>query len=199
MSFENIREEYREELTSLPHYESDEITDTGTDIFVMFKPDFIKNSDINMDGDIEQTGIEVEAFLKNEIDEAVDLSFLVIIPGLLEEQIVEIYKDTYWEKFLKPLYIKIQGNEASEKEVQKYNEHLQFFCGGEGPLALLVLNTPYSNKEQALNYLLEWRNRFRENYLHAQILPNNIYINGIHVDTLDNASNVLLQYGYNSS
>jgi hypothetical protein len=198
MNFESSRNEYKKELMDLPHYESED-EGVGPKIFVMFKPDFMKNSTIKLDGDIQEVALDVEGFLKNEINEDVSLSFMVITPGLLEEQVKQIYHDTYWERFLKPLYTKIEEEKATEEEIKKYNEHMQFFCGGEGPLALLVLNTPYANKEQALANLLEWRDQYRERYPYTHILPNGIYINGIHVDTLDNASDVLVEYGYKNS
>jgi len=181
MNFENTRKEYKKELKNLPHYKSEE-REVGPKIFIMFKPDFMGNSTIKLGGDIQKVALEVEVFLKNEIDEDINLNFMVIIPGLLEEQVKMIYHDTYWQQFLKPLYTKITEGKATEEEIEKYNEHVQFFCGGEGPLALLVLNTPYAHKEQALDQLLKWRDNFRKNYPHAHTRPNGIYINGIHVE-----------------
>jgi hypothetical protein len=194
MSFESIREGYKLELKSLPHYSNEIEREESTDIFIMFKPDFLRTWDI--DENIDVTARNIESFLQAEIDQDVILKFLVITPGLLEEQLQEIYLDTYWGKYLKPLYENIITGEATEKEIQTYNEHLQFFCGEEGPLALIVVNTPYSDKEYALNSLLEWRDHFRENYPYMEVRPNGLYTNGLHVDTIDNAVQVLVEYGY---
>ncbi|KUK77288.1 MAG: hypothetical protein XD93_0431 [candidate division WS6 bacterium 34_10] len=194
MSFESIREGYKQELKSLPHYSNEIEREESTDIFIMFKPDFLRTWDI--DENIDVTARNIESFLQAEIDQDVILKFLVITPGLLEEQLQEIYLDTYWGKYLKPLYENIITGEATEKEIQTYNEHLQFFCGEEGPLALIVVNTPYSDKEYALNSLLEWRDHFRENYPYMEVRPNGLYTNGLHVDTIDNAVQVLVEYGY---
>lgn len=194
MSFESIREGYKLELKSLPHYSNEIEREESTDIFIMFKPDFLRTWDI--DENIDVTARNIESFLQAEIDQDVILKFLVITPGLLEEQLQEIYLDTYWGKYLKPLYENIITGEATEKEIQTYNEHLQFFCGEEGPLALIVVNTPYSDKEYALNSLLEWRDHFRENYPYMEVRPNGLYTNGLHVDTIDNAVQVLIEYGY---
>jgi hypothetical protein len=194
MGIESIREEYKQDLASLPNYSNEREYEEGTDIFIMFKPDFLRTLDIN--GNIDETARNIEIFLQDEVGQDIILKFLVITPGLLEEQLKEIYKDTYWKKFLNPLYEKISSREATVEEIQTYNEHLQFFCGGEGPLALLVVNTPYQNKEYALSSFLEWRDHFRENYPYLDIRPNGIYTNALHVDSIDNAFQVLLEYGY---